>query len=147
MKHKDAAGYYKVINLFAATVMGLEGQISRRYKKVEKKDKVIEDLETRINIVQVARRPLSEAYESMEKVFAVDDHQRKIDINKANTNDLMKVYNSLRKRWISAHKRTYKVHRDELSEYLMLLKFELDGRNIKYLDTPINYVSNSLVQG
>ncbi|MNP40567.1 hypothetical protein D3C76_1342160 [compost metagenome] len=139
MAHKDCMGYYKVINLFAATVMGLEGQISRRYKKVERKDAVIKDLEMRINIIQVARKPLSDAYAEMPKKFETDNLKRFNDIRAASTKDIVKVFNSLRKRWISAHKRNYKVQRDELSEYIAMLMMELDMRDVAYLQMPDKY--------
>ncbi|MNB67077.1 hypothetical protein D3C75_135600 [compost metagenome] len=145
MAHQDAAGYYKVINLFAASVMGLEGQIARRYKKVEKKDEVIVDLETRINIIQVARLPLSDAYESMPKHFRVDQTQRIEDLGNARASDLVKVYNSLRKRWTGAQKRNYNVQRDELAEYIMMLIAEMDFRGMEYLPMPAKWGTGPMV--
>ncbi|MNM35300.1 hypothetical protein D3C81_459900 [compost metagenome] len=125
------ANVYKVVNLYAATVMGLNGQIKRKAGKVD----AIASLRKRIELIQEARKPLSKMYD-LEKMdmssFQVYDVARKQEIQATDRVFILAVHKDLKNRWINAHRRDYEVKRDELGEYLEMLETEMKIRGIKF---------------
>jgi hypothetical protein len=134
------ANLYKVINLYAATVMGLNGQLKRKQGTLKHNDMPdnngIRDLKERIALVQATREPLSALYaEAGEDLasFQVDDFVRRQELATASLMSLLDIHKSLRDRWVSSHKRDYEVQRDELCEYLEMLEGELQQRRVKFV--------------
>lgn len=132
-----AADYYKAVNLFAATVMGFEGQVRNYTGSCRTNDEVpqVRDLRKRIEEVRTARERLSRSYAAAakdENTFKVDISTRYAELYIADTADLIKVHKSLRARWVGANKRKTRINRPELAEYLFMLETELISRNATY---------------
>ncbi|MMZ45210.1 hypothetical protein D3C76_479200 [compost metagenome] len=127
---------YRVVNLYAATVMGFNGQIQKRLKANDgRTDYEVKDLALRSQFIQAVREELSLWYASVDKTdesFRVNQMSRINELKEAQLKDLLMVHSDLRKRWLSANKRTYDIRRDELSEYLSMLEKELASRHARY---------------
>jgi hypothetical protein len=139
-KHgKTPANLFKVVNLYAATAMGLNGQLQRKQSMLQRNNlsdnNGTRDLKERLLLVKAFREPLSELYALCEDdlaSFQVHDIERKQELAKASLQSVLEIHKSLRARWISSHKRDYEVQRDELSEYLEMLENELRYRRVNF---------------
>lgn len=127
-KGSTPTALYKVINLYAATVMGFNGQI-RRFCNDKAR---VKDLQYRADVVTSHRKQLSDIYKDChmgDADFAINNEKRKSDIAQADLDDLNKVHRSLTKRLEASKRRPHNSDRPELEEYIEMLRAELERRS------------------